>query len=333
VLLIFTIALSRVYSKPLAGLAFVTLVLIFHEDQAPRYIWLVLLVGFTLLKYLPQGRMRTFVKFCQGLALLFFAAIVIPFAIQTLRIGIYPELARTWTDTSNTVIQSEARDQMREMAAGARNLSVVRTEQQAAAPKKQMRVGSLSKSMPPASAPESDGSPAQVMQYDPKARTQTGPGMPLWPAYKTIGFSWSGPVSKDQSIKFFLIGPKVNLVLAFLRVALVVLLGAGMLGIGKGGIKKAGATGIKQMFPALVALILCLTPVLSHAAEFPSKTMLEELEKRLLEPDKCFNNCANLPFASIDLKKDVMAIRMTVHAAIDTAIPLPGDDRQWLRHG
>jgi hypothetical protein len=330
VLLIFTIALSRVYSKPLAGLAFVTLVLIFHEDQAPRYIWLVLLVGFTLLKYLPQGRMRTLVKFCQGLALLFFAAIVIPFAIQTLRIGIYPELARTWTDTSNTVIQSEARDQMREMAAGARNLSVVRTEQQAAAPKKQMRVGSLSKSMPPASAPESDGSPAQVMQYDPKARTQTGPGMPLWPAYKTIGFSWSGPVSKDQSIKFFLIGPKVNLVMAFLRVALVVLLGAGMLGIGKGGIKKAGATGIKQMFPALVALILCLTPVLSHAAEFPSKTMLEELEKRLLEPDKCFNNCANLPLASIDLKKDVMAIRMTVHAAIDTAIPLPGDDRQWL---
>ena len=75
----------------------------------------------------------------------------------------------------------------------------------------------------------------------------------------------------------------VNLVLAFLRVALVVLLCAGMLGIGKGGIKKAGATGIRQMLPALFALFLCLTPALSHATQFPPKEMLEELEERLLE--------------------------------------------------
>ena len=330
VVLIFTIALSRVYSKPLAILAFVTLVLIFHEPQAPRYIWLVLLVGFTLLKYLPEGRMRTLAKFCQGLALICFAAIVIPFAIQTLRIGIYPELARTWTDTSNTVIRSESRNQMMEVASGGRNSATADAEQQAPAPKKLMRLGSMSKAMYPASAPASGGKSAQVMQYDPKARTQTGPGMPLWPAYKTIRFSWSGPVSKDQSIGFFLIGPKVNLALAFLRVALVVLLGAGMLGIGRGGMKKAGATGIKQMLPAFSALVLCLTPALSHATEFPPKAMLEELEKRLLETDKCFNNCANLPLASIDLKKDVMKVRVAVHAAIDTAIPLPGDAGQWM---
>ena len=330
VLLIFTIALSRVYSKPLAGLAFVTLVLIFHEYQAPRYVWLVLLVGFTLLKYLPEGRMRTFVKLCQGLALICFAGIVIPFAIQTLRIGIYPELARPWTDTSNTVIRSETRNQASDMAVGGRTPSPARMEQQDVSLNKLKRIGSLSESMYAASAPVSAGRPAQVMQYDPKARTQTGPGMPLWPAYKTISFSWSGPVSKDQSIRFFLIGPKVNLVLAFLRVALVVLLAAGMLGIGKGGIKKAGTTGIKQMFPAFVALILCLAPALSHATDFPSKDMLEELEKRLLETDKCFNNCANFPQASINLKDDRMAVSMTVHAAIDTAVPLPGDDSQWL---
>ncbi len=329
-LLIFTISLSRVYSKPLAILAFVTLVLIFHEHQAPKYIWLVLLVGFALLKHLPGGRMRAFVKLCQGTALICFAAIVIPFAIQTLRIGIYPELARTWTDTSNAVIRSESRDQVMMMEEAGRKPSVAKAERQEEDRNKLMRMGSIS----PASAPEPAEKSAQVMQqvmqYDPKARTQTGPGMPLWPAYETIGFSWSGPVNKDQSIGFFLIGPTVNLVLAFLRVALVVLLGAGMLGIGKGGIKKAGATGIKQMLPALSALVLCLWPVLSHAAQFPSKEMLEELEKRLLETDQCFNSCANLPQASIDLKKDVMTVSVAVHAAIDTAIPLPGDAGQWL---
>lgn len=330
VVLIFTIALSRVYSKPLAGLAFVTLVLIFHEGQAPRYIWLVLLVGFTLLKYLPEGKMRKFIRFCQGMALISFAVIVIPFAVQTLRIGIYPELAGAWTDTSNTVIRSEFRDQVTEAATGAGSPAVARMEQQDSAPQTLMRAGSLAKNIYPADSSVSGGSPDPVMQYDPKARTQTGPGMPLWPAYKTIQFSWSGPVSKAQSVNFFLIGPKVNLVLAFLRVALVVLLGAGMLGIGKGGIRKTGETGIKQMLPALVALVLCGTPIVSCATEFPPQTLLEELEKRLLETDKCFNNCANLSLASIDLKKDVMKVGIAVHAAADTAIPLPGNDSQWL---
>ncbi len=326
VVLIFTIALARVYSKPLALLAFVTLVLIFHEDQAPKYIWLTLLVGFTLLKHLPGGRMRTFVKLCQGLALISFAAIVIPFAIQTLRTGIYPELVMTWTDTSNTVIQSESQERVLMMED---NIQKQEVAPQALARKSLL--GSMSKAMSTTSAPAPANSrPAQVMQYDPKARTQTGPGMPLWPAYKTIPFSWSGPVNKDQSIVFFLIGPKVNLALAFLRVALVVLLGAGMLGIGKGGIKKAGATGIRQMLPALFALVLCFMPAVSHATQFPPKAMLEELEKRLLETDKCFNNCANLPQASINLKEDVMKVSVSVHAAIDTAIPLPGNDSQWL---
>jgi len=330
VVLIFTIALARVYSKPLAILAFVTLVLIFHEDQAPKYIWLVLLVGFTLLKHLPGGKMRAFVKLCQGLALVSFAAILIPFAIQTLRIGIYPELARTWTDTSNTVIRSGARDQVRIMANEIQDQIVAETAPPAPARKESMRLGSMVKTMSTTSAPAKAGGSAQVMQYDPKAKTQTGPGLPLWPAYKTIPFSWSGPVSKDQSIGFFLIGPKINLALAFLRVALVVLLGAGMLGIGKGGIRKAGATGIRQILPGFFALVLCLTPALSHATQFPPKAMLEELEKRLLETDKCFNNCANLPQASIDLKEDMMKVSVSVHAAIDTAIPLPGNDSQWL---
>ncbi|WP_321494367.1 hypothetical protein [uncultured Desulfobacter sp.] len=333
VVLIFTIALSRVYSKPLALLAFVTLVLIFHESQAPKYIWLVLLVGFTLLKHLPPGRLRNFFKFCQGVALIGFAAIVIPFAIQTLRIGIYPELASTWTDTSNTVIRSESRSLslVGMTEDNVQNQARIQAEQQAPpTPKRLLGTRAKAMYMDSAQVPAPVASSAQVMQYDPKARTQTGPGMPLWPAYNTIRFSWSGPVGKDQSMVFFLIGPKVNLVLAFLRVGLVVLLAAGMLGIGKGGVKKDSEIGMRQMLPAFFALVLCLMPSLSQAAQFPPREMLDELEKRLLEKDICFNSCANLPLASIDLTMDAMKVGMQVHAAIDTAIPIPGNAGQWL---
>ena len=58
----------------------------------------------------------------------------------------------------------------------------------------------------------------QVMQYDPNALTQTGPGMPKWIPFETFNFSWSGPVTRDQMVSFTLIGPKTNLVLAFMRV-------------------------------------------------------------------------------------------------------------------
>jgi len=45
--LIFTIAVAKLFSLPMAALSFITLVLIFHEPGAPRYIWLALLVGCT----------------------------------------------------------------------------------------------------------------------------------------------------------------------------------------------------------------------------------------------------------------------------------------------
>ena len=69
------------------------------------------------------------------------------------------------------------------------------------------------------------------MQYDPSALTQTGPGMPKWIPFETFNFSWSGPVTRDQMVSFTLIGPKTNLVLAFMRVFLIILLALGMFGI------------------------------------------------------------------------------------------------------
>ncbi len=330
VVLIFTIALSRVYSKPLALVAFITLTLTFHEFNAPKYIWLALLIGFTLLKYLPPGRMRTLIRLCQAIVLVFFVVIVIPWAIHTLRIGIYPELARPWMNISRTVISGK--DQPRAVTSRAMK-DEARLERSASpmigsATNALMKKSSKAISLAAPPVPERYESTPQVMQYDPKARTQTGPGMPLWPAFKTIDFSWSGPVNRGQSMSLFLIGPRVNLILALVRVALVVFLAAGMLGLGN--IKNSSVPGIRQMLPVLAVILLCLMPAMSRAADFPSPAMLEELESRLIKADKCFSHCADLPLAAIDLNADRLLLHVQVHAAIDTAIPLPGDDSQWL---
>lgn len=70
IVLIFTIALAKLFSKPLAGIALLTLVLTYHEPGAPRYVWLALLIGFTLLKYLPDGKFKRTVKAYHLIAIL-----------------------------------------------------------------------------------------------------------------------------------------------------------------------------------------------------------------------------------------------------------------------
>ena len=61
--------------------------------------------------------------------------------------------------------------------------------------------------------------------YDPNAAVQTGPGIPTWEQYNTtLYLKWHGPVSADQRIHLFLIGPLVTTILSFLRSALLALL-------------------------------------------------------------------------------------------------------------
>ena len=108
IVLIFTIALAKLFSKPLAGIAFLTLILIYHEPGAPRYVWLALLIGFALLKYLPEGKFKKAVKVYQSVAFLALVVIVIPYAIHALRIGIYPQLARPWTSMTEYALRQQA---------------------------------------------------------------------------------------------------------------------------------------------------------------------------------------------------------------------------------
>lgn len=185
-----------------------------------------------------------------------------------------------------------------------------------------------------ATAPlESDGSSyyqSQVMQYDPKALTQTGPGLPEWQPFETINFSWSGPVSRDQTISFTLIGPTINLVLSFVRVFLIILLAFGMCGIGYNRDKGFYFPNVKTLLVSLVLILSVLNSGVIQAGEIPSQDMLNELQKRLLENDDCFPSCADISDINISITAEKLSIVAKVDAQIDTAVPLPGHVKHWL---
>ncbi len=328
IVLIFTIALAKLFSKPLAGVAFVTLVLNYHEPGAPLYVWLALLIGFALLKYLPDGKFKTAVKFYQGVTMICLISIVVPYTVDALRIGMYPQLERPWTSMGEIAGRAQVlprqMDMVQEMAAKPQPSTSVARLSKFANQKKQAALNSQ------LSDKRADYYGSQVMQHDPKALTQTGPGLPRWRAFDTIDFSWSGPVTRDQSVSFTLIGPTLNLVLAFVRVSLILLLALGMLGFSYRPKKGLGFSGMKSLKIFLFLSLFLLSPSLAQTTEIPSSQLLDELTERLLEQADCFPNCADISDIHISIDPDLLSLEVQIDAALSLAIPIPSHTDYWL---
>lgn len=331
IVLIFTIALAKLFSKPLAGIALLTLILTYHEPGAPRYVWLSLLIGFTLLKYLPDGKFKRAVKAYQLVAILTLVVIVIPYTIQALRIGIYPQLARPWMSMTENALRQQASppvsqpmDMVQEEPS--EEMESMSADKRGKAPSKKKRA--LLKSS--ISSQEFSYYGTQVMQYDPNALTQTGPGMPKWLPFETFNFNWSGPVTRDQMVSFTLIGPKTNLVLAFVRVFLIIVLALGIFGIRFKRRDGFYFTGMKLFTVFSFMLFSLLTPKLVESTEIPSPQILDELQKRLLEKDECYPACSDISDISITISPDRLSMEVHVDAQLDAAIPVPSHVKHWL---
>ncbi len=327
IVLIFTIAVARLYSKSMAAVAFMTLTLIYHEPQAPRWIWLALIVGFALLRYLPEGAFKRVVKFYQVAAILALLAISLPFAISQLRVGIYPQLEKPWQSMINLSRRQAAPPAAMEAEDAAPG------ELSTMAPQTQVRVKKPVKAAPSGSAGQYRGkgyyARTQVAQYDPTMIQQTGPGMPVW-QWNTVAMSWSGPVKQDQQISLVLIGPKTNLLLSVVRVILLVLLALGIMGVRygrKGGIQYSG---MGTFFLVLLVAVCLLAPSRSRAGDIPSPEMLNELRERLLEKEDCFPGCADFSLMDIRITPDHLQIALQADSQTDVAVPLPGSGKQWL---
>ncbi|MBF0376189.1 MAG: hypothetical protein HQK72_01785 [Desulfamplus sp.] len=435
IVLIFTIATAKLFSIPLASVAFITMVLLYHENAAPRYIWLFLLLGFVLLNLTAKnsGRLRRVVELYQFVIVMALLLISISYAIQSLRIGIYPQLENRWISMNDAIknqdlsritgvgsgfspqesdmaqmnmdkalqevqtqsapespipeslvdqnigneqykadesyqsnqsyqYKNKAKGQLMDMPRKARSpLAYLKSEKEALE-------GSLESKYDNEIYGQGGSQRAKVMQYDPKSLTQTGPGLPLWQPFKSINFSWSGPVEVRQNISFILIGPTINLILSLLRVALIILLTIGMFrktGYLGGKFKTSSSGAAILIFTMTFALTL-LNPRLTNASEIPSPEILAELQNRLLEKDKCFPNCADISQMEISIKYRLnqnnqqlkkaqqfikseyskepeqlsnsekpkksayLELNLNVDAAVDTVIPLPGHAKHWL---
>lgn len=303
-------------------IALITMAMIFQEPGAPRLVWLNILAVLALIRLVPSGLFKKMITLWGFGAVITLLALSIPFMVQQVRLGIYPQLehgfVKTFGGGRQIAVQESTYDEHKQFRPAAKSKK-----------KYSRTLSSMSKGIGDKEYPQSWQS--ELSKQDPNALVQTGPGLPTW-RWQAIKLTWNGPVDKNQQIRLWLLSPKINMGLAILRVLLLAALIYGLVDY-RFWLNAAN----KKFNTAAVGLILAFVlscPALSRAAaqssDFPPSELLQELQNRLLEQPDCLPACADISRLNLFIQPATLRILMEVHTAVKTAIPLPVGLKSWM---
>ena len=338
--LVVAFAAGKLWGRRWGAVALVTMALVYPEPDAPQWVWLNLLAAAALVRYLPSGAALRTVKIYRALAFVGLILIALPFAIQQIRTGIYPSLEKPWAMAGGQTARF-AEEAPAAAAPAAAPMALDGAEQGA----EQIEAEKVTEAPPVISSADTATSMAisrdkavpkraaplkhmlNLVEHDPNARIQTGPGLPDW-QWNSYRLNWSGPVRHDQTMSLWLLSPAMNLLLAFVRVALIVVLAWRVLDL---PLPRRPQFSARAGAAALMVLVAGTMAPLDRAwADLPSPEMLEELRGRLTEPAECLPQCASSPRLSMEVQDDVIRLRQEIHTLADVAVPLPGSRKHWV---
>ena len=299
-----------------ALVATATVALVYHENFALIILLLPLLVVIALLKVVAAPNARLWIQRAGYAFGILLALVIVTFAVNQIRRAIYPQLEVPYS------IANVGEDSYALRGAWSDEESVSRPASPAPS-------AVTSKS----SMPQEVIVTAALKRYQPSNNVQTGPGEPQW-NWQPTTLSWSGPVKADQPLHLYLTGPWLTRLLKFLDVILVVVLAAGMFGAlvrtrpnpsATSNNSGAGFTALSILL--VLSFAICNLTAFSSAAnadEFPPKTLLEDLEKRLTRAPACAPNCAATESALVQVSGGNLNVKLRVNIGADLAITLPG---------
>jgi len=313
--LIAALATARLWSWRWGLFALVTLTLIWQESGSPHYVWLNILAATALIKVLPEGKFLKVMAGYRSICWLVLIFIAVPFMVNQVRLGLYPQLEKPWQPPTPLAYPAPAAD-------------AVMSVESMAMPEKMLR-----KAMPGVAggragmtAPSEDKT-VDFERIDPKAKVQTGPGLPQW-QWTKVQLSWNGAVDDRQILHLWYQSPLMTLVLNFIRVVLIAVLALLMFGVAeKLSLKRKTVSPLLLMCLLLPAMLL---PPQNAHADFPDPAMLEELRNRLLEPPDCLPGCAQIPQMKLALTEKELSLSLQIYARQSLAVPLPADYEQWF---
>ncbi|MGH8549008.1 MAG: hypothetical protein ACRERU_10485 [Methylococcales bacterium] len=311
--LIGALAISRLWNFYWALFALFALALIWHEADAPRFIWLNCLAALALLRVLPHGRFYRLVEFYRNSSWAVLLVILVPFMINQVRMGMYPQLEKPWREISPVLHEGIAR--VAELTP-----SMPRVLENKALPESADEIFEGEKAI--ASAPVASKEPHRLERVDPDAKVQTGPGLPRW-QWTPVQLSWNGPVDSGQEIHFWYLSPGLTRLLNFMRALVVVFLALLMMGMLKGKFR------LNACLPWLLVIPLFSMPVQRAEAAFPDPDLLKELKSRIVQPPDCLPACAEIVEMAVDIDPKSLTLELQVDIQEGVAFPLPGQAQEW----
>ncbi len=311
-LLIFTLAVFRMWGLKAALLAFAGFAISYHEPGAPKYLWLVLLVPLALLRVVPQGWAHRSLTACKWLAVLALVLMLVPFLGRQIQQALYPQLEDTGRGGIHFASRMEKRVDYLPAGAGA---EVQGLEPFAATPSESVSKSSLKRR---------GYRGGENLQYDTKARIQTGPGVPEW-QWREASFGWNGPVTAKQSVRPILIPAGIERVLSLARVILLLGLAALLLEARR---LRIPALGKSASMLAMIAALVFIGGTRAQA-QLPDKDLLENLRQRLTETSDAYPTAADIPHLEVSLEGRKLTMDAEIHTATLTAVPLPGRLPAW----
>jgi hypothetical protein len=358
--LIIGIVIGRLFGAPWGVAALAMLLLTLPEGDAPKWVWIPLLALEALVRVLPKGRVQRVFDVGRVVAFLALGIITVPFIVQQVRQGLHPALMQPGIIVGSGQV---AREQQKELEFGARKsesapaAAPVEAPPPSPAPSVMPSAGDTTVTTLPAQTDGKNvrkaggGSQGPLGQsirgadvggkksayggevwqsnsqvYDPGSIVQTGPGLPQW-QWTTLDLRWSGPVASTQRLHLHLVSPGMNLFLAILRSALLLLLVYRLLPYRGRILPRFFGSNATGTVAALVILAVTIVPRVAHAE--PDKAMLEDLRARLTRPPACSPSCASAGRLAVDLRGNTLRLRLEVDAAATTAVALPGTGAQW----
>ncbi len=347
IVLIMAAAIAKLWHWKWGVLTLVTLILVYHEPAAPRFIWLNIIAAIALLRVLPTlGWFSRLVRWYREIALISLIIIMLPFMMQQVRQSIYPQLENPWASLEGGGYYNQVGGQDKavytEMAEEeampfappqSQSMDIFQSSRgEKTQRKRYSNQGYIAKAKP-----------KKLLQIDPNAQVQTGPGLPKW-EWRNIPMRWSGPVDQNQSIQLWLLSPLANSVVGGIRVILLALLTVFLLWVSWGPRTRQPKPSANKIKPSQIAStvgllmlgVLLSLPLVSTAepvqgeSAFPPQPLLDELQKRLLEQPDCLPTCASSPRLLLELKDNLLHARMEIHSLSSVAVPLPGVAKQWL---
>jgi len=330
--MIIVMSIRHFYGWRWAGFSLFTLALVWQESGAPTLIWLNLLAVTALLSVLKKNKLYKILHGYRLATLGVLSIIFLGYMIDSIRVSIYPQLERGYTQHwgiennnyatlnafSPSAFEDEAMEEMAVVESSSHN-KIAKLEQRV-----QVKQKSLSKQI-------------DLKTIDPNSLIQSGPGLPSWKGRKSVRLKWSGPIGSDQTSRIVLLNPITNSIIKLLGIILLLVLAWRFV---RDDNDPSGTfsfkSWIKALKPATAAVLLCLLlPMIDSvktvgAQTIPNKELLSDLHQRLTKPPECVGSCAQIEQMKITLSAEQLRARLRLHALTDVSIPLPGSQSTWL---